>query len=105
MSTPQPVTWRGADQVKRGGLKGEDHAGRQIREVTGICGVMARTLGVGEVIDPGLQREVVQVRKQRVAGVPPVIACKVVQVNVRGRAGDEGNPRKPLRSEDNGPRG
>ena len=42
---------------------GKDLAGREVGEVAWIGAVVARTLGVGEIVDPDVQSEVVQVRE------------------------------------------
>src|ERR1035438_3365833 len=61
-------------------LHREDLPRSQIREVTRIRGVVAGVLGVREIVQPGVQREVVKVRKKAGAGVEPVGTGKVIKV-------------------------
>src|ERR1035438_2334073 len=50
---------------------------------------MAWVLGVGEIVQPTVRREVVQVGEQAGARIEPVPAREVIQINRRSRSRDK----------------
>src|ERR1700733_6781802 len=67
----------------------EDRAGGQIRKIARALRIVSRIFCVGEVINKGVQREVVEVGEQAAAGIPPVARGEIVEIDLAIRSGNE----------------
>src|SRR5580698_2614695 len=65
-----------------GKLHGEDYVRYIVGELSRVRGVMARIRGIDKVINPRPEREIVDIRKQGRACVPPVPAGEVVEIGI-----------------------